>query len=114
MDSGVRQFNIHTFEWPLLPVGIHTDGDARTCSQRRQQQLVWVRSDVTAAYRDRFISLEQVRADNTFCTYLNLPASTTTLLLTTFSLASTYGSFLIRPKTLAQIPLEDFAGSILR
>src|SRR6266404_1158463 len=63
MDSGVRQFNMHTFERPLLPVGIHTDGDARTCSQRRQQQLVWVRSDVTAAGRDRFISPEQMRAD---------------------------------------------------
>src|SRR5260370_31088371 len=63
MDSGVRQFNMHTFEWPLLPVGIHTDGDARTCSQRRQQQLVSVWSDVTAAGRDRLISLEQMRAD---------------------------------------------------
>src|SRR6266446_5920556 len=63
MDSGVRQFNVQTLERPLLPVGIHTDGDARTCSQRRQQQLVWVWSDVSAAYRDRFISVEQMRAD---------------------------------------------------
>src|SRR5437016_5709426 len=63
MDSGVRQFNMHIFKRPLLPVGIHADGHARTCSQRRQQQLVWVWSNITAAGRDRLISLEQMRAD---------------------------------------------------
>src|SRR5215813_4513240 len=114
MDSGERQVNMHTFERPPVPVGIHANRHARTCSQRRQQQLVWIWTDVPAARRDRFISAEEMRADRDVLRVPQLPSFDNDTSAHDSLQASTHGSFLMHPKTLAQSPLEDFAGPILR
>jgi hypothetical protein len=66
VDSGPGELNTHSFEGPLLTIGVHSQSNADARSQRYQQQLIWVWSGVASAGIKRFVCLVTMRADRNF------------------------------------------------
>ena len=63
VDSRVGQADLYFLKRPLVPLGIHSNSHAGTCSQRGQEQLVRVGARIIAAGIARFVCLKHVRAD---------------------------------------------------
>jgi|SRR5215813_6184967 len=63
VDSCPIEFNAHSFERPLLTIGVHSQSNANARSQRYQQQLIWVWSGIVSAGIKRFVCLVTMRAD---------------------------------------------------